>query len=680
MTYDDYFNKMDKRLANGLSILDIGTPSMNQSLTFALEAHRLLPYASLCSLRYVFRMIYLKLKSGQPDKAQLHHLCEFYPQLAAVIGDRKWPDPKIKNNTHDAIRMKMQEVNALIEKSLNGEKLTENERRICNMAASDYTKKKIKENEAIRKEAAKAAAKAKRQAELDAKSADRKLKASKIKNGGHKEASSTEARSLSAAELDRKVREIYTQRHGSAPEHIPMEEYREITALIHGESVIAKRENERRMAYSRLEERKSLPYCVSHKTRLMLNNRQRNYIDQCIGIARFCYNWCFDEWTRLREQGEKPFANPITAKLNEIAKEKYPFTYKVTHFAKKTGTEAFENAVNGFFSGKGFPRRKQRGLGLGSLKYTTTSNRKLPYLSDVNLDIPDSHPSKRRQYLLIPTFGYVKMAEKLRFNGQLTSVTIRRDADGHYYASLNVYISQEEWIRTHRGHDFTYNRPTGIDLGLKTLATLSNGVKIESMPDDEKLKERKKQLQKVTSNKRKLSPHYTSKNMRKAQWRLAKVNAKMRRQREDYVNKVTTAIAYFYKNLCIENLSIRDMISDGMASPGRIIEANFYRFRTLLEDKCKLAGHHLHVAEKFLPSTRCCSVCGCVGDKVPLEVRTFHCKECGATIDRDVNAAINLARLIGLDDPNPSAADKGAITAVLQANRIMVNQAEGESR
>ena len=625
MTNDQFLNIIEKRLANGLSILNVGDDKYKERLTLALEIHRLVPHCPLVKLRYVYRLVHLKLVGGVPDKARTHAFIQFYELLEVAMGDHQWPDPKIPNNKHDDIRMKMQEANAFITSALNGEKLTDTQHYIVVNAATDEIKESIKAADVERK---RKEIEAKREAVRQAneqRAADRK-EAVKIKNGGHKPAA--------------KKKMIV-----GVPPEIDLE---------------------------------PKPFCVSHKTRLMLNDRQKSYIDQCFGIARFTYNWCLKRWEELRAQGEKPFASEISMQFNEIAKEEFPFTYSVTHFAKATGQKAFEAAVNGFFNGKGFPKRKHRGLGLGSLNYVV-GTRKQPILMDFNPDIPDSKPSAKRQYLLIPTFGYVKMAEKLRFKGQASSVTIRREADGHYYASFNVHISQKEWMRTHKITGFTYNRPTGIDLGVESLATLSNGIKIKSRPEDENLHQRKKELQMAISHQRDCHPDRTTKKQRNNQWSLAKINAKIRHQREDYINKVTTALSSFYSNVCIEDLNVNDMIQDGRA-PGNIKDATFYRFRLLMEQKMTLIGHHLHIAEKFLPTTRTCSICGCIGEKIPLEVRTFHCKECGTTIDRDVNAAINLAKLIGLDEPNPNPADKGAITAVLQANGIMVHQAEGKSR
>ena len=593
MTDNQFFDIIEKRLKNGLSILNAGDDKHREMLTLALEVHRLLPYCPLVSTRYVFRMVYMKLNNIAPDKSRTHSFFEFYQLLEVSMGSHKWPDPKIPNNKHDGVRTKLQETNSYIASALDGEKLTAEQQRIVVRSATDNAKQSIKDATENRKRQEKEA----KIRKIALQAAERKQKA-KIKNRGYRPSSNYEHSSLLLA-----------------TDHV------------------------------------DLPYCVSHKIRLSLNNQQKQYLRQCFGIARKSYNWCYDEWVRRRNNGERPFANEVIQSFMSISQQSFPYMYRVTHFAKKTGIDAFDKAVSNFFAGAGFPNRKHHGLGFGSLHYDVT-DRKDPILCDVNPDVPGGKPSRKRQYLLIPTFGYVKMMEKLRFRGYLSSVTIKLEADGHYYAVLNVYIDQQEWKRTHKIREDATETPIGIDMGLSSLATLSDGTKIARLAADEKLEKRKKDLQKVISDRREATPNQTSKSTRRLQWRLAKINAKLRRQREDYIQKVTSRLAYTYKYISVENLNVADMLSDGRVSAKSVIRANFYKFRTLLEQKTSMAGHNLHVADKFLPSTRTCSVCGCIGDIVPLQERTFRCKECGAEIDRDVNAAINLAKLIGLDDPN----------------------------
>ena len=674
MTEKYFFEIITKRISHGLPIKNIGDDKMKEKMNYALEFHRLLPWCPLVKPRYMFRIIVMKLTLQVPDKIKTSNFIDFYTELECRLRYEKWPAPNIENSKHDSIRIKLQELNAIIQSALDGN-ISDRIRGTIRIAAREEVRAKIKEIEECKKAAAKIRKAEIKDAAQSQENDQQKCGVIKrIKNAGHKlSQADTETRKKVAEELDKKVHEIYVRWHGKDTEHIEIREYWQILKQIHEETQTAKRKEKREHSANIQNDRSMLPYCVSQKVRLRLNNFQKAYLQKCFGIARFAYNWCLDEFNRQRAEGKKPFGSEITRQFVAISKEQFPFTYEVTSNAKVTGLKAFERAVNNFFNGAGYPQHKRRGLGFGSLFYATSDKRKEKIISDTNPDVPESKSSEKRPYLLIPTLGYVKMMEKLRFHGQLTSVTIKREADGHYYAVCNIYIDADEWARTHKERKVTSDEPIGIDLGVVSLATLSNGIKIARNDGSEALRQKRKALQKRIAHQHECHKTRTSKTQRKNQWQLAKTTAKLRRQREDYLHKVTSALAYTFKNISVENLNVADMIhSDGGACASSIIQACFYKFRVLLEQKMNLKGHNLNIADKYLPTTRVCSECGCIGPKVPLHERIFHCEDCGAVIDRDINAAINLARLIGLGEPNFHSSDKGRLTAALQASGIIL--------
>ena len=425
-------------------------------------------------------------------------------------------------------------------------------------------------------------------------------------------------------------------------------------------------------------QRSSLNLYVTHKVRLAPNNVQKTYLKKCFGVSRLCYNWVYDQWQEGRYHGEFLYAKDLRTQFNDINKEQYPFTYNVTSNAKSTGFRAFECSQDALFAHRGFPRRKKKGIGLGSLHFSMEHDKKRPFISDVNLDIEGAKPSAKRQYLNIPGLGYVKMMEKLRFNGMPSSAVVKLESDGHYYAAIRVRINKKEWNNTHPDMGFMITEPLGIDVGISSAATFSNGVKAIAPTMSKGYLNRVKRLKEQVARDR-ASLQRNTKNKKRRAWMLAKTKARRARIQNDFLQKLTSVIARLYNNVSIENLNIVSMINSNVQS-GRILKASFYRFRVLLEQKMGYSDRHLHLADKALPSTRTCSVCGCVGPKVPLKERTFHCKECGAEIDRDLNAAINLARLIGLDEPEFKSAAAEALNTALLRNGIETRQAVAESR
>lgn len=638
MTAEAYIETLQKRLAHGLSLpVSTGDKALNERITVALELHRLLPYCPLCSVRYVIRIIYLHLMSCQPDKYKIAACTDLYARLMVAMGDHKWPAPNIPNNKHDAIRTKLQQTNVVVQSALDGEPITTDQRNLLRLATDGDTKQQIKEAE----QAAKAANKIQKNAKETAG-----LSGDEIRD------LSLDIRSGSCKGVDADMVKKITNGGYKSNKTVAS------TCQTEYEEEVA----DEQMSY------------VTHKVRLAPNNLQKSYLQRCFGVSRFAYNWCYDRWQEARSRGERIFPGELAKQFTNIARNEYPFTYQVTHFAKQSGFDAFAAAMQSLFDGKGFPQRKRRKIG-GSFSYVVDGKRKQPILSDHNPDVPGSQPSEKRQYLLIPTFGYIKMQEKLRFRGTLTSVTIKQDGSRRYYACLKVCVTPKEWQRTHRSADIYIDRPTGIDLGVgRDLAILSNGLRIEGRKTDERLWQHKRELQQAIYRKRDAHPGHTSRNQKRLAVSLAGVKARIARQNLDHQNKVSATLAYTYKNICMENLNVRDMMNDQL--PAHIIkDATLYQFRTLMEQKAELAGHTVTLAAKGYPSSHICSRCG-HQTELALRQRTFRCPECGCTIDRDLNAAINLAKLIGLDGPESDYAANSATTALLTRSGIATHQTE----
>lgn len=691
MTSDAYIETLQKRLAHGLPLpVSTGDKSLDERITVALELHRLLPHCQQCSVRYVIRIIYLRLMSCQPDKHKIAACTDLYARLMVAIGDHKWPAPNIPNNKHDAIRIKLQQTNAVVQSALDGEPITTDQRNLLRLATDSDIKQQIKEAEQAAKAARKSQSKAKgpanlsddeiRDLSLDIRSGSCKAvsagKVKKITNGGYSPLSaSTETRKAAKEESERRIHELYREKYGYDVANIPRDIRRKLTKGMTEESYRRRKEVKREQTLQRQQQiaDEQMTY-VTHKVRLSPNNLQKNYLQRCFGVSRFVYNWCYDRRQEARNRGERIFPGELAKQFTDIARSEYPFTYQVTSCAKQSGFEAFSAAMQSLYDGKGFPQRKRRKLG-GSFSYSVTGYRKQPILSDHNPDVPDSQPSARRQYLLIPSFGYIKMQEKLRFRGILTSVTIKQEADGRYYACLKVCVTPAEWQRTHRSADIYIDRPVGIDLGAgRDLAILSNGLRIEGRKTDKHLWQRKRELQQAIYRKRDAHPGHTSRNQKRLAASLAGVKARIARQNLDHQHKVSTTLAYTYKNICMENLNVRAMMNGEL--PAYIIKnATLYQFRTLMEQKAELAGHAVTLAEKGYPSSHICSRCG-HQTELALSQRTFRCPQCGYEADRDLNAAINLAKLIGLDGPESDYAANSATTALLTRSGIATHQTE----
>ena len=182
---------------------------------------------------------------------------------------------------------------------------------------------------------------------------------------------------------------------------------------------------------------------IAHKIRLEPNNVQKTYMNKAIGCARLAYNWALAEWKRAYADGEKPNTEKIRKSFNAIKKEQFPFTYEVSKAATSHAITDLGQAFTNFFRGTAqYPIFRKKSHTQGSfyidgymLKFKTIN-------AITNKEI-------KGQYVLIPKLGYVKMSERLRFDGKINSCTISKKAN-HYYISFSMEISQDEFNRTHK--------------------------------------------------------------------------------------------------------------------------------------------------------------------------------------------------------------------------------------
>ncbi|MER7689986.1 RNA-guided endonuclease TnpB family protein, partial [Streptomyces sp. NPDC097610] len=176
----------------------------------------------------------------------------------------------------------------------------------------------------------------------------------------------------------------------------------------------------------------------------------------------------------------------------------------------------------------------------------------------------------------------------------------------------------------------------GIDVGLTHLLTLSTGEKISNPRHERKDRKRLAKAQRELSRREKGSA-----NRNKVRRRVAKIHARIADRRRDHLHKLTSRLVRENQTLVIEDLTVRNMVKNrGLARA--ISDAAWSEFRGMLEYKAQWYGREVIAVDRFFPSSRLCSHCGTLAKGMPLNVRTWTCGGCGATHDRDVNAAKNL--------------------------------------
>ena len=367
----------------------------------------------------------------------------------------------------------------------------------------------------------------------------------------------------------------------------------------------------------------------AYKTELELTNKQATACKQHAGASRFAYNWGLARRQEVyKATGKSVWAMELHRELNALKKAEYPWLYETSKCAPQEALRDLDSAYKHFFrrwrlkqAGKwkgklGYPHFKTKKKGLGSFRLTGSI-----------AIFPDAIQLPRLGRLRLKERNYLPMA-----GVKILSATVSEQA-GHWYVSIQV--EQEQPIPANTGP------VVGVDLGVKALATFSDGTVI---PNPRHLKRRLKKLKRlhrVVSRRTK-----GGKNRRKAAKRLAKLYRKVANQRRNTLHQVTTALAKTKSVIVIEDLNVSGMLKNHHLAQS-IADVGFYEFKRQLVYKAQWYGSRVILADRWEPSSQTCSGCSWMAKDLTLADRTFHCEQCGLVLDRDLNAAINLAKLAG---------------------------------
>ena len=245
-------------------------------------------------------------------------------------------------------------------------------------------------------------------------------------------------------------------------------------------------------------------------------------------------------------------------------------------------------------------------------------------------------------HIQLPKIGLVKRSKSkeylidlLRFKDKIL-VTISKSNTGKYYCSILVPIEKEyQWSNNIDTLD--WDNAVGIDVGIKTLATLSNGTKYESYKTDKHIENRIKKLQQALSRKTSGSTKYE-----KTRKRLAKTKSKVNNQRKAYIDNIAVSIVKKYDYIYTEDISVNEWYIHYKKVNKAIDESNVYQFLTTLHNKSKAYGKVCYTIDRYYPSTKTCSHCGYINNDLTLDDREWICPICDTKHNRDINAAINI--------------------------------------
>jgi putative transposase len=372
-----------------------------------------------------------------------------------------------------------------------------------------------------------------------------------------------------------------------------------------------------------------------YKTELDLNNRQRTACVKHAGAARYAYNWGLRRKIDTYEAtGTSPTAIELHRELNALKKTELGWMYAVSKCAPQEALRNLDQAFAHFFrrvelkkQGKlkgpvGFPRFKSRKRGLGSFRLTGSihifeDSIQLPRLGRLRL--------KERGYL--PTSGV-----------RILSATVSAQA-GRWFVSVQV----EEEVPAPTP---AKGESVGVDLGVRTLATRSDGIVYENPSALDAAQRKLRRLQRQLSRQQR-----GSRNREKTRRRIARLHYRIANVRRDALHKATSDIVAKTKPdaerpraVVIEDLNVNGMLQNRRLARA-IADVGMHEFGRQVQYKAIWSGSEIVVANRWYPSSKRCSECGSIKDTLDLSERTYECTCCGAILDRDLNAARNLAQL-----------------------------------
>jgi putative transposase len=227
----------------------------------------------------------------------------------------------------------------------------------------------------------------------------------------------------------------------------------------------------------------------------------------------------------------------------------------------------------------------------------------------------------------------ISWSRPLPDDAKINSLTISKDTIDRYFVSIHL---ETDWSPLE-----DLQTSVGIDVGIKTLAVLSNGEKLENPKFLQSAEKKIKRLQRRLSKKVK-----GSNNRHKAKLKLAKAHAKVADKRNDYIHQFTTKTIRENQTIIVEGLSVANMLKNHCLAKS-IANASWGEMFRQLEYKAEWNGRKYLELDRFFPSSKLCSSCGHLLVKLPLSVREWSCPKCETLHDRDKNAAKNI-ELAGL--------------------------------
>ena len=345
---------------------------------------------------------------------------------------------------------------------------------------------------------------------------------------------------------------------------------------------------------------------------------QKVKLAQLFGCIRVVWN---DALAICKKEEKKPSFNKLSSLLTESKlTEGRKWLNEVSSVPLQQSLRNQEVAFKNFFDSC---KKSRKGKRVAYPKFKKKSNKQ-------SAEFTNSAFKLKGSQVYLAKIGLISPIWSRELASTPSSATIIKDNADRYFISFVVEVEPLKIPAK--------NKSVGIDLGIKTFATLSTGEKFKS-PLYSKLYKSLEKLQKVLSRKQKGS---NRRNV--ARIKVAKKNIKISEIRKDFLHKLSTKIIKENQLVVLEDLKVTEMLQDRRLSK-LISQQGWREFRCLCEVKAKKFNRDFQVINQYEPTSQTCSICKYKWGKLDLKIRKIKCLNCGAVHDRDVNAAKNIEQV-----------------------------------
>ena len=355
----------------------------------------------------------------------------------------------------------------------------------------------------------------------------------------------------------------------------------------------------------------------AYKFRFYPTPEQESLLRRTIGCVRLVYNKALAARTQAwYEHQERVGYKQTSAMLTNWKKQKdLEFLTEISSVPLQQSLRHLQAAFTNFFGGRTkYPNFKKKRNG-GSAEFTKAAfkwKNGQVYLAKCAEPLP------------------IRWSRQLLAGPVPSTITVKLDTSGRWSVSLRINDTRDLRLKP-------VTKQVGIDLGITSLLTTSDGEKVANPKNLQRLHKKLRLAQKSLDRK----PDKKSNNYHKARLKVARIHAKIKDSSLDYTHKLTTQLIRENQTIVVEDLAVKNMVKNHKLARS-ISDANWGELVRQLEYKAEWYGRELIKIDRYFSSSKRCSSCGHVVEKLPLNIREWDCPECGSHHERDLNAAINI--------------------------------------